>query len=277
MQKVTLVIISFSISLILFSQKMPSQMDENGYSVRSLNHHFDSEMLIQTKGPNEWSSIGPYGGDVMDMAVNPLDPNIVFAAAGIPYISYDGGETWTYIEALSNLASSIETFEASPSGTIYASGPYSYYKIFRSTDGGETWEQKSIPVNGAGLDIAIDPNDPNVIYMGLSSASGSSNNVIVKSDDGGDSWTYFNMTSVLPVGWKVVNLVVDPDDSQVIFAIGNEGFSNAAVVATFDGGTTWENRTGNLPVGKPYNSLTISEQDIYIAGTIVWGTNNGYL
>ncbi|MCD4731484.1 MAG: T9SS type A sorting domain-containing protein, partial [Bacteroidales bacterium] len=100
---------------------------------------------------------------------------------------------------------------------------------------------------------------------------GSSNNVIVKSDDGGDSWTYFNMTSVLPVGWKVVNLVVDPDDSQVIFAIGNEGFSNAAVVATFDGGATWENRTGNLPSGKPYNSLTISEQDVYIAGGQLFG------
>ncbi|MCD4732401.1 MAG: hypothetical protein K8R74_17495, partial [Bacteroidales bacterium] len=173
MQKVTLVLISFLMSLILFGQKNHTQLDENGCSFRSLNNQYNLEVLKQYKGPNAWSSIGPYGGDVMDMAVNPLDPNIVFAAAGIPYISYDGGETWTYIEALSNLASSIETFEASPSGIIYASGPYSYYKIFRSTDGGETWEQKSIPVNGAGLDIAIDPNDPNVIYMGLSSGSGS--------------------------------------------------------------------------------------------------------
>ncbi len=258
--------------LILFSQKNHTQMDENGCSVRSLTNYHILDVMKQSKGPNEWFSIGPYGGDVMDMVVNPLDPSIVFAAAGIPYISYNGGETWEYIEALLNLApSGIGTFEAASNGVIYASGPYSYYKIFRSTDGGITWQQKSIPVNGAGLDIAVDPNDPKVIYMGLSSVSGSSNNVIVKSDDGGDSWTYFNMTSVLPVGWSVVNLVVDPDNSQVIFAIGNEGFSNAAVVATFDGGTTWENRTGNLPVSKPYNSLTISEQDVYIAGGQLFG------
>ncbi|MEZ5198174.1 MAG: hypothetical protein R2764_17835 [Bacteroidales bacterium] len=211
----------------------------------------------------------------MDIAIDPLNPQTIFAAAGIPYIGYDGGESQPrqFIEGLMNLApSGIGTFEAASNGVIYASGPYSYYKIFRSVDGGTTWEQKSIPVNGAGLDIAIDPNDPNIVYMGLSSVlGGSSNNVIVKSDNGGDNWSYFNMTSVLPVGWSVVNLVVNPDDSQVIFAIGNEGLSNAAAVATFDGGTTWEIKTGNLPSGKPYNSLAIADQKVYIAGGQLFG------
>jgi len=273
MQKITLILISFLISLILIAQKSQPQMDEYGNCVHALAHDNNSEVMQQSKAANEWFSIGSYGGDVMDMAVYPLDPNIVFAAAGIPYISYDGGESWEDIEALSNLASTIETFEASPDGTIYASGPYSYYKIFRSTDGGTTWEQKPIPVNGAGLDITVDPNDPDVLYVGLSSITGGAANlVIVKSEDAGDSWSYFNMTSVLPVDWSVVNLKVDPDDSQIIFAIGNEGISNAAVVATFDGGETWENRTGNLPSNRPYNSLTISEQDIYIAGGQLFGS-----
>ena len=272
MKKFTLFIVIISTSLMLFGQKLQTRTDENGCTIRSLTNQYSFEMM-QSKAPNEWTSIGPYGGDVFDMAVYPLDPSIVFAAAGIPYISYNGGETWEYLEALSNLApSGIGTFEAAGNGVIYASGPYSYYKIFRSTDGGTTWQQKSVPVNGAGLDIAVDAADPNIVYMGLSSVSGgSANNVIVKSEDGGDSWTYFNMTSVLPVGWSVVDLEIDPDNSQVIFAIGNQGLSNAAVVATFDGGETWENRTGNLPASKPYNTLTISGQNIYIAGGQLFG------
>jgi len=273
MKKLIVFLSLVTVVTINVAQNNQQQFDKNGLVERALNLDQTSiDNLNPLKAGNEWSSIGPYGGDVLDIAVYPIDPNIVFAAAGIPYVSYDGGETWEFIEELANFASVIESFEASSNGTIYASGPYSYYKIFRSTDGGETWEQKSIPVNGAGLDIAVDPNDPDIVYVGLSSIiGGSSNNVIIKSEDGGDSWTYFNMTSVLPIGWSVVNLTVDPEDSQVIFAIGNEGLSNAAVVATFDGGTTWENRTGNLPFGKPYNSLTISEQDVYIAGGQLFG------
>ncbi|MCD4681705.1 MAG: hypothetical protein K8R86_00365, partial [Bacteroidales bacterium] len=272
MNRVIIFLFIFSISLSVLGQTNQNQMDEFGFTSRSIKNHKIFEQLDQLKDANEWTSIGPYGGDVFDIAVNPLNTDVVFAAAGIPYKSIDGGQTWVFIEDLLNLSpSGIGTFEAASNGVIYAAGPYSYYKIFRSTDGGETWEQKSIPVNGAGNDITIDPNDPNIVYMGLTVAGGSSNYAIVKSIDGGDSWTYFNMTSVLPLGWSVVNLMVDPDDSQVIFAIGNESFSNAAVVATFNGGATWENRTGNLPVGKPYNKLTISEQDVYIAGGQLFG------
>ena len=80
------------------------------------------------------------------------------------------------------------------------------------------------------------------------------------------------MISVLPVGYSVVNLTIDPDDNQIIFAIGNEGISNAKVAATFNGGTTWEDRTGNLPGGKPLNHLAIAEQNVFIAGGQLFGS-----
>ncbi len=265
--KKVIVSLVFVLSCLLVLGQDNLAKDEFGHTPRSIENHKIFQQLNQLEDANEWTSIGPFGGDVLDIAVDPINTNVVFAAAGVPYKSTDGGESWEYIPGLLSLSpSGIGTFEAASNGVIYASGPYSYYKIFRSTDGGETWEQKSIPVNGAGYDIAIDPNDPDIVYVGLSVVGGSSNYAIVKSDDGGDTWTYFNLTSVLPMGWKVVNLLVDPDDSQVIFAIGNESFSNAKVVATFDGGTTWEDRTGNLPAGKPYNKLTISEGMFILPG-----------
>lgn len=133
-------------------------------------------------------------------------------------------------------------------------------------------DRKTLPVNSPGLDIAIDPNDQNTVYVGVASIIGApGNNVILKSTNSGDSWTYFNLISVLPVGYSVINLVIDPGNSQTLFAIGAEGFSNGKVVATFDGGATWENRNGNLPTGIPYNSLTISGQNIFLAGGQLFG------
>jgi photosystem II stability/assembly factor-like uncharacterized protein len=247
--------------------------DEHGFAMKS----FTSQGIItpsQTDKAGEiWKSIGPFGGDVVDIAIDPLNPNTLFAAAGVPYVSHDGGETWEVLESLMSLAlTQIGSFEASANGVIYASGPYSYFKIFRSNDGGETWVQKAIPVNTSGLAISVDPMDPNTVYIGLASLIGvPANNVIIKSTNQGDDWTTFNMTTVLPVGYSVVNLALAPDDNQIIFAIGSEGFSNSKVAATFDGGTTWEDRTGNLPAGKPLNHLTVSNQNVFIAGGQLFG------
>ncbi len=271
----TAVILFFFLSTLIPLTSMGQQpvRDENGFTMKSFTGNGFFTPQNQAKAGEVWNSIGPFGGDVLDIAIDPLDPNTLFAAAGVPYVSHNGGETWQVLESLSNLAAApINTFEAAPNGVIYASGPYSYYKIFRSVDGGETWVQKSIPVNASVLDIIIDPINPNVVLAGLTSVLGATaNNVIIKSINQGDNWTYFNLASVLPVGYSVVNLTLDPGDNQILFAIGNEGISNAKVAATFDGGVTWENRTGNLPTGKPLNHLAIAEQNVFIAGGQLFG------
>jgi photosystem II stability/assembly factor-like uncharacterized protein len=248
--------------------------DESGVQKKSIANMGFNYTDKTIKAGEKWNSIGPFGGDVVDIAILPATPETMFAAAGTPYVSHDFGETWEILESLYELAMApINTFEISSTGIIYAAGPYTYAKIFRSDDGGETWVQKSIPVNSSALDIAIDLADPNIIYAGLSSLLGApSNKVIIKSDDQGDSWIAYDMTSVLVVGYSVVSLAIDPEDSQTILAIGNEGFSNALVVATFDGGASWEDRTGNLPTGKPLNHLTIAGQMVYIAGGQLFGS-----
>ncbi len=276
MKRLIIIGLLFTTGLFVISQNAVIMKDDNGNTLRSRFNPHVKEMLNQNKEGNEWNSLGPYGGDVLDIAVSPIDTSIVIAAAGFPYISNDGGSTWQIMENLFSLApSGIGSVEINSDGVMFASGPYIYYKIFRSSDNGLTWQQKSTPVNGAGLDITIDPGDPNTVYVGLTSVLGASaNNVIIKSSNLGDNWSYFNLINVLPVGYSVVNLTLDPDDSQTIFAIGNAGISDALVAASFDGGATWENRTGNLPTGKPYNSLTISQQTVYLAGGQLFGGQN---
>ena len=263
-------------SISLWSQSVYENYDQYGRqngmngSVKAL--HFPN---MNKDAGNEWYSAGPYGGDVLDFAFAPGNPDKVFAAAGNPYFRNSPDDDWHLLENLLNLSpGGIQSIEASANGNIYAAGASTFFKIFKSEDDGDTWTNVNVPISGSCLDICIDPNDPNTIYVtSTSNLSSSENDVIARSTDGGLNWTAFNMTAVLPVGWGCVNIEVDPENSQNILAIGNESFSNAAVIASFDGGANWLNISSNLPTGKPYNSLTINSGIIYVCGGQLFGGN----
>jgi len=97
--------------------------------------------------------------------------------------------------------------------------------------------------------------------------------VVLKSEDAGETWTAFDMTAYLPVGWACVDLAVDPDNNATLFAIGSESFSNAKAIASFDGGTTWSDVTAGLPTGKPFNDVIINDGTVYLSGGQLFGGN----
>ncbi|MCD4788887.1 MAG: T9SS type A sorting domain-containing protein [Bacteroidales bacterium] len=260
--------------ICLYSQSNLISKDVFGNTPHSYPAKINSLLGENQKAGNEWTSVGPYGGDVYGIAVNPQNTDVVFAGAGFPYISFNGGNSWEIIDELLNLASGgIDVFEATADGVIYAGGYTTYGKIFRSSDGGNTWQQLNFSLTRGVYDIVVDPNDQNIIYLGVSADPGPSSNVVVVSYDGGDSWTPLNLINALPVGFSVVDLSIDPENSQTIFAVGNESFSNALIAASFDGGQTWEDRSSNLPTGKPYNVVTIAGQTVYVGGGQLFGGN----
>lgn len=233
----------------------------------------DYDNAPAAKAGNEWFSIGPYGGDVHTVAVNPVNTETVFAAAGIPFVSFDGGANWQVLEELYNLSDNkITEFASRTDGVIFASGSASYAKGFRSDDGGNSWQQFFIPLNRGIHDVAVDPGDNDVIYLGLTSdPAASTNKAMMKSTDGGVSWTPLDLISALPPGFGVVDIAVTSD---TLFVIGNYSFSDALIAASFDGGTTWVDRTANLPTGKPYNAIAIAGQKVYMAGGQLFGGQN---
>ncbi len=275
MKNISLLTSAMLIAFVSFGQIKQITTDINGNTPRQINPTKDIGIAGNQKVSSGWVSVGPFGGDVLDVAIDPLNTNTLFAAGGQPYMSEDGGETWQFIDTLFQLSQAgIQTIEANANGVIFAGGLFTTSKVFRSLDGGYSWQKKVFSIGRWVNDIAIDPSDPNKIYLGVSGDPGGTNTFcMIKSDNGGDSWTSMDLSGGMPAGYDVVSVTVDPDDPDIIFAIGQQGISNGNIAATFDGGETWKNRTSNLPASKPYNTVAIADGIVYMGGGQLFGGN----
>lgn len=144
-----------------------------------------------------------------------------------------------------NIGGRISDIEIHPDApaTVYvgaASGG-----IFKTEDEGSTWQHifSDVPTIGIG-DIAIDPNNPNILYAGTGESNASSNTFlgsgIYKSDDAGENWEYIGLENSAYIG----RLIVDYCNSSRIWAAacGNLFSKNPhrGIYRTSDGGTNWE-------------------------------------
>ena len=118
--------------------------------------------------------------------------------------------------------------------------------VFKSTDMGETWfpvfdDQANLNVG----DIGIDPNNPDIIYVGTGEANGGHNNFpgggIYKSTNAGDTWQLLGLENTVSIG----RVVVDPSNSNRIFVAAQGSYFTTnperGVYRSDDGGNSWEN------------------------------------
>lgn len=130
------------------------------------------------------------------------------------YFSPDGGETWQHkgLEKTGRIGRVIvhpkdpNTVFAGALGHTY--GPQKERGVYRTKNGGETWEHVLFIDEGTGVsDMAIDPSNPDIIYAAMWSIhintwglrSGGEGSGIYKSTDGGDTWEALNKYG-LPFG-----------------------------------------------------------------------------
>ncbi|MGC1291410.1 MAG: hypothetical protein WA855_09025 [Candidatus Acidiferrales bacterium] len=117
--------------------------------------------------------------------------------------------------------------------------------VWKTTDAGISWlpifEHQSVASIGA---IAVDPNDPNVIYVGTGEpclrGDMSYGDGMYKSVDGGKTWTHIGLDDTR----HIAKILVDPHDSNIVFvaAIGHAFGPNVerGVFRSADGGKTWQ-------------------------------------
>lgn len=117
--------------------------------------------------------------------------------------------------------------------------------VFKSIDTGKTWfpifdEQPCLTIG----DIAIDPQNPNIIYVGTGEANGGHNNFpgvgLYKSIDAGETWNFIGLDSSASIS----RIIVDANNSQKIWAasVGSYFIPNSqrGIFLSKDGGNNWE-------------------------------------
>ena len=161
------------------------------------------------------------------LAVAPSDPNVIYAGMGEAciridvshgdgvYKSTDGGETWRHMGLDDTRHIGKIRVHPTDANIVYvaalghAFGTNEERGVFRSTDGGETWERVLYKSDKAGaIDLIIDDNNPRIIYATMYEvlrtfwhmSSGGPDSGIWKSTDGGDTWTDISQNPGMPEG-----------------------------------------------------------------------------
>jgi len=243
-----------------------------------------------TDAGKTWSHIWDLEGtQIPALAVDPRDPNKVFAAVlGHPYganeerglyLSTDGGGSWKKVlsKGEDTGASDVEINPADPN-VIYVSlwqmrlGPWedgNEYNgteggLFKSTDGGSTWKQLTdgLPKDLAQIYVAIAPSEPMRLYAttaatGASGSGAAPNLGVYRSDDAGENW-YRMTTDLRPAlrigGGDLPVPKVDPKNPDVVYS------ASIVTMKSSDGGKSWMSFRG-APGGDDYQNLWINPEN----------------
>jgi hypothetical protein len=220
-----------------------------------------------------WTSIGPAGGSVTALAIDPQSPATLYAgmSSGGVFKSTDGGQTW--VAASTGLDATpicILVLDPATPTTLYACTEGG---VYRSTDGSESWAGTGLSF-GACRALVIDPVTPNILYAGASCGN------VYKIIDSGESWSTTSVKSVQPGGAepepRVIALAMDPIKPSTLYA-GTHSYTSSrswryypgGVYKSTDGGRNWSQMTSSYTY---YWSLVI---DPKTPSTLYAGTGDG--
>lgn len=233
------------------------------------------------------------------LAVSAADPQVVWAGTGEAHIrsnvslgngvyrSTDGGDTWTHrgLEATGRI-SRIATHPDDPQtawvaalGHLY--GPQEERGVFRTTDGGATWERVLFVDEHTGAsEVVISPGNPRRLFAGMwqmrmwtwGRESGGPGSGIFRSTDSGDTWERLSGNGLPDFPWGKVALATTPANPRRLYALietsANEEFApldeqDGVLWRSDDAGDTWElrNRDHTLMQRPHYYTRVVAAPD----------------
>ncbi|HYR27700.1 MAG TPA: glycosyl hydrolase, partial [Thermoanaerobaculia bacterium] len=219
-------------------------------------------------GGENWKAVsdGFFGGSIGAVAVAESDPNIVYVGTGEKTVrgnvshgdgmwkSVDAGKTWKHIGlADSRHIPRVRVHPQNPD-LVYAAalghlfGPNKERGIYRSKDGGRTWDRiLFVNENAGAVDLILDPGNPRILYASTwrvrrtpySLESGGDGSALWKSADGGDTWINLSRNKGLPKApLGIIGVTVSRSNPQNVYAIIEA--AEGGVFRSRDGGETWE-------------------------------------
>ncbi|MGZ4842840.1 MAG: WD40/YVTN/BNR-like repeat-containing protein [Candidatus Angelobacter sp.] len=195
-------------------------------------------MSVALAAEQPWQPVGPDGGNVRSLAIDPKDPDRIFlgTSAGNLYLSTDKGLTWSRFARPGNSAEMVLdhiVIDPSDSRNIFAAAwnaqlPNSDGDLYRSNDAGKTWEIVA-DLHGKSLRaLSMAASDPKILVVGALDG-------IYRSRDGGLDFERISPANHAEIK-NVESIAIDPVNPDVIYA----GTWHLPW-KTEDGGKTWHN------------------------------------
>jgi photosystem II stability/assembly factor-like uncharacterized protein len=263
-----------------------------------------------TDSGRTWQPIfdGQPTGSIGAMAVSISNPEIIYVGSGEGlhrpdlsvgdgiYKSTDAGQTWTHLGLRDGQQIAQVAIDPRNPDRVFVAvaghpyGPNEERGIFRSTDGGKSFEKvlyRGEDIGGG--DVQIDPTNPEIVYASLWEAregpweNGNwkgGNGGVFKSIDGGKSWN--QLSKGLPEGIVQANLAIAPSSPRSLFAaVGTE--KGAALYRSDDAGENWfvattDSRPGLAIGGGDLPVVRFDPKDanvVYSATVVCWRSTDG--
>jgi len=211
------------------------------------------------EGVQVWTTLGPYGGQIYDIEIDPANPDKMFAGSysgdGL-FVTTDGGNNWQAVVGPEEITGedtfknhAVYAVKIAPSNSNVVWAAHNHW-VEKSTDGGQTWyhiwngwmqsPNYDTCSNCPAWDqfrfcksLAIHPSDPQTVFVGTAGRYTGYEpcGAIYRTEDGGDTWTKMDGPddSCYPgsgnFDYEVVDLAIDDSnpDVTVVWAVTSNG------------------------------------------------------
>ncbi|MGA9353280.1 MAG: hypothetical protein WBV46_06280 [Terriglobales bacterium] len=220
-----------------------------------------------TDGANTWTSVFDHDGApaIGSVAVAASDPNVLYVGTGEACLrgnisqgdgvwkSLDGGKDWKNVGLKDSRAiGKVIINPRNPDIVFVAALGHPYGAniergVFRTTDGGKTWEKVLYKDENTGaVDVAFDPRNPNVLFAAMWQVrrapwileSGGPGSGLYRSDDGGTTWKRLEEHGLPKGPYGRVGVAVAANSERVYAII--EAKEEGGLYRSDDGGESWE-------------------------------------
>jgi photosystem II stability/assembly factor-like uncharacterized protein len=245
------------------------------------------------------------------IALAPSDPNVIYVGSGEGlqrpdlsvgdgvYRSRDGGKTWRHVGLSDGQQIGAILVDPRDANRVFVAvlghpyGPNPERGVFRSKDGGETWERVLYKDENTGaIALAFDPKDPQILYADLWAARqapweiGASFNGpgsgLFQSRDGGGTWK--RLETGLPTiaqGLGRIGIAVAPSDSNRLYAQVDADPAHGGTYRSDDAGATWRRVNSESRIsgrGGDFAEVKVDPKNpdvVYVANTSTYRSTDG--